>query len=211
MNIQTLIAAIFVSVLSACGGGDEDKHVPVADTYVPVIIKHVPATDKYVGTWSTCNNNHMTLTVTFTSPSPSYLSYTILNNIYENANCSGAIVGRVDFKSPVTFTYNYTRNFSIYNKFNVQPFIWYNEDLDIGNIRNNKMTVLITGTGVKTVNSQQCVFWSPTGSICFDGTEGNPDYIGDAGFMVSGNTLSVALPVNMTGAAYSVASQYYRK
>ena len=208
--ILTLLAS---AVLTACGGGGSSDPVTSVATekYVaPVVV--VDATSKYVGTWAMCDRNHVNLTVTFTEPATGILKYHVVNKIYERANCTGAIVGLVDYTSPVTFTFNHVANYTIYNKFNAQTvFAWYNADVDVGSIGNDKMTVEITGTGVQTINAQRCVFWTATDKFCFDGTEGNPDYIADAGFMVSANRMAVALRQGVVGATYSVINEYSRQ
>jgi hypothetical protein len=169
------------TMLVACGGGGSST----IDPKNPMI--------KYVGTYSGCNN-HQELTTTI-SATGSYQAYIdTKTDFYQNSDCTGAIVGTHTNSSPVTATYQATRNLPVLG---VESTL-QNLTIDTINISLGIISESLTGSGV----SGLCVNYID-GSYCYS----NPptsSLSSEDGLYLNGNLLYTLTLVNGVYKADSV-------
>lgn len=146
-TIKLILATVSVALLAACGGGGggggDTANNPLA---------------KYAGTYYICNG-HSKETVNVAASGSNSINLTFVEEIYQNINCSGSVVGTYTLPQPVTATYQNqtTANFP-------PVTILPNADtVDRVNLSSPGMTAQLTGSGV----SGSCVNF-PSGNHCFN-------------------------------------------
>ena len=146
-TVKFVLAATAVATLVACGGGDGTT----------VSTENNPL-KKYEGTYYICDG-HTKETVTVTATGSNAVNLTNVEEIYNNTNCSGSVVGTFRLPQPVTATYlnQTTANFP-------PVTILPNADtVDRVNLSSPAMTAQLTGTGV----SGSCVTYTG-GNVCYN-------------------------------------------
>jgi hypothetical protein len=151
-KIKLALVISSVVLLSACGGGGGSA--PAASAL---------ATDnnplkKYQGTYYICDDDdHSKKILSITATGTNSMSMTYVENIYQNASCTGAIVGTYSMPLPVTATYQSqtTANFPAVT---ILPL---SDIVDQLTISSPAMTAQLTGSGV----AGSCVYYT-SGNTC---------------------------------------------
>jgi len=183
------LIAVALTTLTACGGGGGS----VGDNTA------VPLT-KYVGSYQSCNGNHTSNITKISEAASTSLTASLRFDYYENANCTGPIVGTLLFPSPLTYTYDGN---SIVSTTGIQPTT-VNLSVDKLLVSAPQMTLSLTGTGVKLVNGQLCAVYK-SGNTCPDSLN-QPAVTGyAAAIYLIGADLYLLVP---SGAFYKVDTHY---
>lgn len=146
-TIKLFLANASVALLAACGGGGGSS----SDT------ENNPLS-KYVGTYYICDG-HSKETVTVTASGSNSISLTYLEDVYQNTNCTGPIVGTYRMPQAITAIF---QNKSTVN-FPPVSILPNADTVDRVTFSSPGMTAQLTGNGV----SGSCVNYSG-GNVCYD-------------------------------------------
>ena len=148
-TIKLLIATVSVAMLAACGGGGGGGSS--GDTANNPL-------SKYVGTYYICDG-HSKETVTVAASGSNSISLTYLEDVYQNTNCTGPIVGTYRMPQAVTATY---QNQTTAN-FPPVTLLPNADTVDRVTLSSPGQTAQLTGSGV----SGSCVNYSG-GNVCYN-------------------------------------------
>jgi hypothetical protein len=152
MDNKFKLALVIVSVtfLAACGGGGSSSGGSTAGNPL----------QKYEGTYSICDvGGHSKQTVTVTANGSNSVNMASVEQIYQNTNCSGAIVGTYSLPSPITATYQ-SQTTASFPQVTIMP---RSDIVESVTISAPAMTAILVGSGV----SGSCVTYA-TGNQCFN-------------------------------------------
>jgi hypothetical protein len=162
-KIKLVVALVLSISLAACGGGSSSSTNPL---------------EKYVGTYTGCNN-HQKSTTTISTTSYDQASVSTTTDIFENSDCTGANLGTHTDSSPVTVTYRAAANLPVSGIGSTVQ----NLTIDIINILLPPVSQSLTGSGVNGL----CVNYTG-GSYCYS-TPPTSAVSSEGGFYMVGNLL----------------------
>ncbi len=169
-KIKLIVALVLAISLAACGGGGSSSTNPF---------------EKYVGTYTGCNNHQESTTIISTTSSNQAFVST-RTDIFENSDCTGANVGTHTYSSPVTVTYLAAENPPVSGVGSTVQ----NLTIDIINILLPVVSQSLTGSGVNGL----CVNYTG-GSYCYS-TPPTLAVSSQGGFYMVGNLLYSLTYVN---------------
>lgn len=141
-------AAGAVAILTACGGSGGGG----GTSGNPLL--------KYEGAYYVCEqNDHSKQTVTAQASGSNALNISVVNRVYENAGCTGNVVGTYIISSTLTTTYTGQSTITL-PPVTVLPS---NGTVDNVNLAISSGTAELTGTGVVG----NCVYYTG-GNVCFN-------------------------------------------
>ncbi len=192
-SLALFLSVTTLAVLTACGGGGGDNNTTGGTSNN---IQAINPLTKYVGSYQSCNGNHTNYVQKIAEATDTSISSTLRFDYYENANCSGAIVGNLIFPSPLTYKFDGNSTVSTTG---IQPTT-VNLSVDKLLISAPQMTLSLIGTGVKNVNGQLCVTYT-NGNTCPNSLN-NPEVNGyAAAIYMNSSDLYLLLP---SGSGYKV-------
>ena len=169
-NLNAVAACTVAVVFAGCGGGGDSSGGASADNPLR----------KYEGTYYHCDDHDkVSVTVVAAGSNSVTLSYT--EQIYQNANCTGSIVGTYTLPQAIT------ASFQSQTTANLPPVTVLPSagTVDKITVSAPNMTAQLTGTGVKG----SCVYFS-SGNTCFDSLD-LPAQTTTGALHLSGNYLVV--------------------
>lgn len=155
-TIKLTLAASAVALLAACGGGGGDSGGSGSGSGGGDTANN--PLSKYAGTYYICDGRSKE-TVTVAANGSNSISFAYVEEIYQNNNCTGSVIGTYRLPQAVTATYQNqtTANFP-------PVTILPNADtVDRVTLSSPGMTAQLTGSGV----SGSCVNYSG-GKVCYD-------------------------------------------
>jgi hypothetical protein len=190
INLNLVLLASTVALLSACGGGGgggDSGSGGITPTANPLA--------KYEGTYYFCDG-HSRETMTVTAQGESSLSFTVVEDIHRDNNCTGPVVGT--YRLPLPFTGAFvTQTTATLPPATVFPF---SATVDRISLSSQGMTAQLSGSGVRGA----CVYYT-NGNVCYDSLE-SPAATITGGLYQSGNylvTFTLENGVLETDAIYS--------
>ncbi|KQP23523.1 hypothetical protein ASF43_06660 [Pseudorhodoferax sp. Leaf267] len=165
-----------LAMLAACGGGggDDDEFEPIGPPAGPAGML-----DKYVGSYSACDLNHTRFNLVVTSEVNRLHGFKRENVTYENADCTGSVLGTHAWSAPAQLEY-----------LSASDVLVRSTELP-GNLRVDKARILMSNVRFKVEGpavANDCITY-PKGTICYDTKTINGD--GEIALYLSGSTLYV--------------------
>ena len=150
--LKTLTLAGIASALVACGGGggSDETNAPTQDS---------SPLSKYFGTYSVCDRDHTEATVTFKDEGNEQFSFITTEVTYQNANCTGTVLGTYKWSAPGIATYESTGIATV--RGGGLP-----SSLQIDKFRSSAPAMQNTLTGPGVVGN--CVKYSTGRSVCYE-------------------------------------------
>jgi len=150
-TLKYVLSTVALATLVACGGGGgDDTAANDPSTAGPL--------DKYLGTFSYCDQVNTRYSVDITSADGSAVNITSTEVTYENANCSGAALGTKVWNGAARLTYLSTSVGTVDG-----PGLPSSLTIDKVQITASNISQTLTGPGV----TGNCVRHS-SGTICYD-------------------------------------------
>lgn len=166
-KFKLALAIVSVSFLAACGGGGSSG----SSTAVNPL-------QKYEGTYYVCDSSgHTKKTVTVTSTGSNSVTASQVQQIYQNINCSGPVVGTYSESGSITASYT-SQTTANFPRVTIMPA---SDTVDSVNFSAPAMTMQLVGSGV----SGSCVAYTG-GRTCYD-TFSAPAQVVNGAFYLRGN------------------------